>query len=82
MKPLVDDMVQDDPSKRPKIDEVVERFDGILRSLSWWKLHSRLVDYEEEKDDPIASFIRPIHHFFRTAAHVIIFRNPIPRPSR
>ena len=80
MKPLVDDMVQDDPAKRPNIDEVVRRFDEIMRPLSWWKLRSRLVEVKE-KGDPIASIIRPIHHFFRTAGHVLMFRNPIPRPS-
>ena len=41
MKPLLDDMVQDDPEKRPNINEVVERFEEIVRGLSQWKLRSR-----------------------------------------
>lgn len=72
-------MVQDDPSKRPTIDEVVRRFDEMVKSLSWWKLRSRLVELEE-KDDLLDSVIRPIHHFFRTAIHVLTFRSPLPRP--
>ena len=49
MKPLVEDMTHHDPSKRPSIDEVVEKFDEILHSLSWWKLRSRLVEKGEQK---------------------------------
>ncbi|KAH7903355.1 hypothetical protein BJ138DRAFT_1168237 [Hygrophoropsis aurantiaca] len=40
---LVADMVQDDPNKRPTIDEVVSRFDTICKGLSSWKLRSRVV---------------------------------------
>ncbi len=79
IKPLVDDMVQDDPSKRPSIDQVVDRYDKMVRTLPWWKLHSRLVELDE-KDFLFESILRPVHHFFRTAAHILRFRNPIPRP--
>lgn len=75
MKPLVRDMVQSDPSKRPTIDEVVKRFDRVISTISWWKLHSRLVDLKEPH------ILSPIHHFFRRLIHIIYFRNPIPRPS-
>ena len=34
-------MIQDDPTKRPKMDEVVKRFEDIVRKLSPWKLRSR-----------------------------------------
>ncbi|CAL1706283.1 unnamed protein product [Somion occarium] len=79
MEPLVADMVQADPSKRPTIDEVVERFDKISRSLHWWTLRSRLVELQEGDYifDPI---IRPIHHFFRTVAHVLTFKSAVPTP--
>ncbi|KAJ6507345.1 hypothetical protein C8R47DRAFT_1209253 [Mycena vitilis] len=45
MRPLVDDMVQDDPMKRPKIDSdetaIVARFaEMIQKGLSSWKLRS------------------------------------------
>lgn len=77
MQPLVDDMVQDDPSKRPTIDEVVQRYDKILLSLPWWKLHSRIVYV---KDHAISNEMRRVAHFFRTIEHVVMFRNPLPRP--
>jgi len=41
MKSLVADMVQDDPAKRPTIDQVITRFDVIRKKLWALKLHSR-----------------------------------------
>ena len=40
MKPLIDDMVQDDPSKRPSMNEVVKRFEELVQDLTQWKLRS------------------------------------------
>ena len=34
-------MIQDDPTMRPKMDEVITRFEEIVRKLSAWKLRSR-----------------------------------------
>ncbi|KAF7291039.1 Protein kinase domain-containing protein [Mycena chlorophos] len=42
MKDLVADMTQDEPSKRPTIDEAAARFAQIQRGLSSWKLRSRV----------------------------------------
>lgn len=42
MEPLVVDMVQVDPSKRPSINDVISRFEDIRHSLSSWKLRSRI----------------------------------------
>ncbi|KAH7904082.1 hypothetical protein BJ138DRAFT_1073715 [Hygrophoropsis aurantiaca] len=46
---LMADMVQDDPSKRPTIDEVVSRFDITCKGLSNWKLRSRVVPKGENR---------------------------------
>lgn len=47
MRPLITDMVQNDPSKRPSMDEVVQRFAAIRAGLSTWKLRSRIVSKGE-----------------------------------
>ena len=47
MQPLVADMIQTDPSKRPTMDGVVERFETICGGLSKWKLRSRVNDSDE-----------------------------------
>lgn len=59
LKPLVDDMVQDDPSKRPTMEQAVERFDSIRQHLSTWKLRSRVTARDEG----------PFEHMYRGAAH-------------
>jgi len=59
LKPLVDDMVRDDPSKRPTMEQAVERFDSIRQYLSTWKLRSRVIDKDEG----------PFEHLYRGAAH-------------
>ncbi|KAJ3551171.1 hypothetical protein NM688_g4863 [Phlebia brevispora] len=75
MKPLVDDMVQDDPSKRPTMDEVMRRFEDVKRLISWWKLRSRLVNQDESG---LSKVFRATGHAFRTIGHIATFRPAIP----
>jgi hypothetical protein len=65
--PLVADMCQDDPAKRPSMSEVVTRFDEIVQGLSTWKLRSRVVSVGEFA---IASFIRDIPHWVRRLRYI------------
>ena len=77
MKPLIDDMVQDDPSKRPSIGEAKARFEKIRDSLPWWKLRSRVV---YRKDWSITGFYRACRHVVRTAKHVFMHKPAVPLP--
>ncbi|KAL4247867.1 hypothetical protein ABKN59_007473 [Abortiporus biennis] len=79
MTTLVADMIQDDPSKRPDIDEVVRRFDVLLRQLRWWTLRSRLV-YNDET--PFVSFRRYVTHWIRTTGHILLLRSALPTPKQ
>lgn len=47
MQPLVRDMVQDDPAKRPTMDDVLSRFEKLVSSLSPWTLGSRIASKDE-----------------------------------
>lgn len=47
MAPLLQDMCQSNPQKRPKMSEVVSRYGQIMRNLSGWKLRSRVIPTEE-----------------------------------
>jgi serine/threonine protein kinase len=47
LKPLVAEMTHADPSKRPKVNEVVTKFDEIVSGLSRWKLRSPAVQKDE-----------------------------------
>ncbi|KAG2148698.1 uncharacterized protein EDB93DRAFT_1144333 [Suillus bovinus] len=58
MEPLVSDMLQTDPTKRPTMDEVMSRFVPTYSALSPWKLRSRAVLKEEW------IIMRPFRDFF------------------
>ncbi|KAH7918652.1 hypothetical protein BV22DRAFT_1041587 [Leucogyrophana mollusca] len=68
LEPLIADMVQDDPNKRPTMDDVVSRFDAIRKGLSSWKLRSRVVD---KKEDAISGFFRGAGHWARRAKFIV-----------
>ncbi|KIJ18439.1 hypothetical protein PAXINDRAFT_128583 [Paxillus involutus ATCC 200175] len=78
MQPLVADMIQADPATRPTMDEVVARFDTICRSLSSWKLRSRVVD---EDEDVFERFTRTTSHWTRRIGFVVrgVPAIPVPR---
>ena len=75
MEPLVQDMVQADPRKRPTMEEVIVRFDKIRQSLSGWKLRSRVVDDEEDALERVA---RTVSHWIRRVSFVVRRVPPIP----
>ncbi|TRM61238.1 kinase-like domain-containing protein [Schizophyllum amplum] len=59
LRPLVNDMTQFDSAKRPSMDQVVERFEAHVSSLSSWNLRSRVA---KEQDNPL-------HSVFLSATH-------------
>ncbi|EGN93817.1 hypothetical protein SERLA73DRAFT_78193 [Serpula lacrymans var. lacrymans S7.3] len=77
VEPLVKDMVQDDPEKRPNMDEVILRFEEIIKQLSSWKLRSRVIN---EQDDNILGFYRCVTHWARRFSFVIRRVSAIPTP--
>ena len=78
MEPLIADMVQEDPSNRPTMDEVTTRFSEIRKSISTWKLRSRMT----RKDEfwPVTAW-RAVNHWTRTAGYVLARRAAIPEPG-
>ena len=77
MKPLVADMIQADPAKRPNMDEVVSRFDEIRRGLSGRKLRARSVDVDEDLFDRVA---RVASHWTRRIVFVARGIPAVPSP--
>ncbi|KAL1661238.1 hypothetical protein GGF50DRAFT_129666 [Schizophyllum commune] len=59
LRPLVESMTQADPSKRPTMDEVADRFESLAASLSSWKLRSRVA---KENDNPFYSMYLSTTH--------------------
>ncbi len=77
MQPLIADMVQEDPTKRPNMDEVVTRFAEMRNKLSTWKLRSRMARNIEIW--PVAAW-RSVAHWYRTIGYVLARKAPIPEP--
>ena len=77
MKDLVTDMTQDDPTKRPNMDEVVARFEEIRKGLSRWKLRSRLV---RRKDNVVAGIFRGFAHWARRIGFILKRVPAVPTP--
>ncbi|KAJ7782476.1 kinase-like domain-containing protein [Mycena maculata] len=75
MKPLVDDMTSNDPSKRPTADEVVERFAIIRDSLSSWKLRSRVI---KASDSLFPGALRSVKHWYRRIRFILLRVPTIP----
>jgi len=77
MRPLVNDMVQDDPTMRPKIDDVVTRFAEIQKGLSSWKLRSRVIGKREYPYIPH----HVVGHWYRRIRSIIMRVPAVPVPS-
>ncbi|KIJ07481.1 hypothetical protein PAXINDRAFT_173467 [Paxillus involutus ATCC 200175] len=75
MAGLVNDMVQNDPSKRPTVDEVVARFVCIRTGLSHSKLRSRVVSKYESRFDAL---FRGVVHWTRRIGFVMRRIPPTP----
>ncbi|KAI1795576.1 hypothetical protein LXA43DRAFT_1090740 [Ganoderma leucocontextum] len=77
MHPLIDDMVQKDPSKRPTISQARSRFEELRGSLSERKLRSRVVYGDEFA---IVGFFRSLKHYFQTRVRVLRGTPALPTP--
>ncbi|KAA1473351.1 hypothetical protein DENSPDRAFT_822699, partial [Dentipellis sp. KUC8613] len=75
MEELVADMIQEDPSKRPDINEVVSRFANIRASLSSWKLRSRTIRRKEWK---VVTLWKFPPHIVRTTRFIVTRTPAIP----
>jgi hypothetical protein len=76
LKPLVDDMVQNDPNARPTMNVVVERFDLIRQQLSSWKLRSRVIARDE---DIFETVYRSATHWRRRIGFIVKRAPAVPR---
>jgi hypothetical protein len=78
MEPLITEMVQNDPTKRPTMDEVVTRFFEIRGKHSAWKLWSRIARKNELW--PVTVW-KSVGHWYRTVGFVLGRKAAIPEPK-
>ncbi|KAH9035119.1 hypothetical protein EDB83DRAFT_2415864 [Lactarius deliciosus] len=77
MEELIDAMTNEDPAKRPSIEEVIERFTVVLESLRSTKLRSALTS---KKLPRIFSVIWQARQYFRTIQYILLRQAAIPNP--
>lgn len=78
IQPLVNDMVQDDPSKRPTMDMVVSRFKAIRDTLNEGQLRSRVVDRREIL---VVGIFKELFHWGRRLEYTVRRMPPVPVSS-
>ncbi|EMD33669.1 hypothetical protein CERSUDRAFT_159918 [Gelatoporia subvermispora B] len=74
--PLIADMRDEDPQKRPLMSEVVQRFSDISSSLSIKTLRHRLIHAEE---DAVSRFIWNCQQSLFSLAYIALRLPPVPR---
>jgi len=75
MVALVDAMTDDDPAKRPTIEDVIFIFSRICNSLSRYKLRSLITSSREPS---LVTIFRYFPHAIRTAQYIILQKAAIP----
>ncbi|KAF9073658.1 kinase-like domain-containing protein [Rhodocollybia butyracea] len=76
-KELVDDMMADDPTERPTMDEVASRFSAIVQKQPWWKLRARAA---KKNEFVILKPFRTLHHILWTTSMILMLKPAIPCP--
>lgn len=77
MQTLVDVMTDENPEKRPTIEQVIERFDHIRISLSNFKLRSPI---SLKKDPRLFTAFRHVRQLIRTGRYIVLKKAAIPIP--
>jgi len=75
MKGLVDAMTNDDPGKRPTIEEVISMFSRVRDSLSRFKLRSLMI---AKKDPSLITGFRYARQVVRTAKYLLTKKASVP----
>ncbi|KAF9258834.1 hypothetical protein L218DRAFT_1080200 [Marasmius fiardii PR-910] len=79
IQPLILDMTQDDPTKRPKMEEVVSRFADIVKGMGELKLRSPTHNYYESK---FGRFKAASAHWSRQLYNMAARVPAIPTPKK
>ncbi|THU94251.1 hypothetical protein K435DRAFT_779516 [Dendrothele bispora CBS 962.96] len=79
MSPLVTDMMQDDPKKRPTIDQVMLRFDEIVKGLGFFKLRALFwPDFDDEENFVVRTLWTKPKHFVSQIINILGRYSAIP----
>ena len=73
--PLIKDMMQADPRKRPTLADVIDRLSKIRSSMGSLSLRSRLIPV---KEGGAAKIFRGTYHSFWTVYQMMLRRSAVP----
>jgi hypothetical protein len=77
LRPLIHDMMHEDPEKRPTMDAVLAQFNEILDSMSFASLRSQCIKKGDEKNP--ARFLRTsVERWFKRVTYMARRLPPIP----
>jgi hypothetical protein len=79
IEPLVLEMVQENPSLRPTMEQAVSRLEIICQGLGSWKLRSRLT---AKKEGLLQSVFKNIAHWSRRFQYILRRLPALPRPRQ
>jgi len=77
MEDLIASMTHENPARRPRIEEVLERLIKIRKSLSKGKLRSAIVSRKVPK---FLRVVKQSRQSIRTIRYIVSRRPPIPDP--
>ncbi|EIN05741.1 hypothetical protein PUNSTDRAFT_54638 [Punctularia strigosozonata HHB-11173 SS5] len=77
LAPLIDEMVVDDPSARPSMEQVLLRFNSVKQGLSTWTLRSRAVRVDEGF---VSGLWASVGHWARRIRYVVTRTPALPTP--
>ena len=77
MENLINSMTNEDPAKRPRIEEVLQTFARIRRSLSKAKLRSAIISRKAPK---VFVVVQRAMHSIRTMKYILSRLPSIPDP--
>lgn len=76
-------MRESDPQKRLKIEQVVERYNKIIKSRWWWQLRARVFLKDPAgTDDERYGVVDYTRQLFNTIGHILTFKRALPRPRK
>ncbi|KAJ4499779.1 hypothetical protein C8R41DRAFT_813569, partial [Lentinula lateritia] len=78
LRPFVNDMIADNPSNRPTMNEVASWFSSIVGKLQWWKLRSQAVQKDEFN---LTTLFHALYHLFWMTLMMLLFKPAIPSPK-
>ncbi|KAJ2915958.1 hypothetical protein MD484_g4421, partial [Candolleomyces efflorescens] len=82
LRPLITDMTQDDPSKRPSMEEALKRFRELVEAFTSMQLRSpcrKVLSYKGQDGSPPVVLAKNVYHWCKSVTYILRRLPPIPQ---